>query len=411
MPVRLPAGWLFGNCRGERGYVVFLTGKYPSKTPQLPPYHGESQRPSRVLRGIISFSDKIVPVTEFWLVRHGQTDWNVEGRYQGQSDIPLNPTGLEQARRLAQSLNGLSFDAIYSSDLARAHQTALEIARVVGKPVYVDRRLREICQGEWEGQKLEEIKANFGRIAPQSPRDPLNDRAPGGESTLEVAQRVAQCAMEIADQQPYGKILIVSHGFALATLICQAHGIPLERVYTRIPDNAAPEVIAWPPVKQPEELAGKLEIRPFCPEDQAEAQALILGGLKEHWGSIDPTKNPDIYDISTAYRDAFFFVARHQGRMVGTAALIPRDEHTAEIVRMSVSGDLRRKGIGKALLHHLVNLAKQSDYCRLILETTSSWENAVQFYLENGFKVTHQRDGDTYFTLILKDQASSLKSI
>jgi broad specificity phosphatase PhoE len=188
------------------------------------------------------FSVTIGRVTELWLVRHGQTDWNLEGRYQGQSDIPLNQTGLDQARRLARKLDGQEFTAIFSSDLQRARQTAEILAEKTGVGVILDPRLREICQGEWEGKKLEEVKKMQMEDAVN---DPIHFHAPGGESVGIVSERLAKAADDIAHDFPRGKVLVVSHGLALATLICAARAVPIAEVYKVIPDNASPEIIEW----------------------------------------------------------------------------------------------------------------------------------------------------------------------
>jgi broad specificity phosphatase PhoE len=187
-------------------------------------------------------------MTELWLIRHGQTDWNVEGRYQGQADMPLNATGLAQAEAFAASLDGQKFSALYSSDLMRAYQTAQIIVAQVGLAIKTDQRLREINQGEWQGRTLVEIRAvyNESKQAQRSVIDPATARAPGGESVLEVSQRMALAADDIARAEPNGPVLVVSHGLALATLYCQARGIPLSEVYSHIADNTGAKVIEWP---------------------------------------------------------------------------------------------------------------------------------------------------------------------
>ena len=98
-------------------------------------------------------------MTTLLLARHGETDWNREGRWQGGSDTSLNERGREQARELAQQLD--SVDAIYSSDLARAAETAAIIAGTLGVEVRVDPRLRERSFGDWEGLNAEEIEQRF----------------------------------------------------------------------------------------------------------------------------------------------------------------------------------------------------------------------------------------------------------
>ncbi len=187
-------------------------------------------------------------MTSLWLVRHGQTDWNLEGRYQGQSDVPLNATGLSQAAAFAASLDGQQFEALYSSDLARAYQTAEVIAAKTGLPVQTDPRLREINQGQWQGRTLVEIKAIFNNESAQAKRitiDPVTARAPEGESVWEVSQRMALAADDIARIHPGGRVLVVSHGLALATLYCQAEDIPLAEVYSHIPENTQATIICW----------------------------------------------------------------------------------------------------------------------------------------------------------------------
>ena len=184
-------------------------------------------------------------MTEFCLVRHGQTDWNLEGRYQGQSDIPLNENGRIQAQMLAGKLKGAPFDAIYSSNLERAKQTADAIAAVLDLPVKTDTRLCEINQGEWEGQFVDIIRNHYIELWRQRTTDPANVRPPGGETVREVAQRVYAALDEIAHNYPDGSVLIVSHGLALATVVCKVRGIPIGQAYSVIPDNTEPVWVEW----------------------------------------------------------------------------------------------------------------------------------------------------------------------
>ena len=184
-------------------------------------------------------------MTELWLVRHGQTDWNAAGRFQGQSDVPLNSVGLAQAEALAGRLANTSFDAIYSSDLSRAYRTAQCLARPLGLAIRIEPRLREICQGQWEGMVYSEVVERFGEPGDPLQSDVSTDRAPGGETILEVALRVTDAINEIASAHPAQRVLVVSHGLALATLRVQALGLPLNCVYQHILPNTEPVVINW----------------------------------------------------------------------------------------------------------------------------------------------------------------------
>jgi broad specificity phosphatase PhoE len=183
--------------------------------------------------------------TELWLVRHGQTDWNLEGRYQGHANIPLNSTGLKQAESLAGELLGVVFDAIFSSDLQRASITAEIVGDRLGLKVTQDHRLREIDQGDWEGHLVADVQARYQAGAEGKNIDPTAIRPPGGETVGEVAQRVAAVADDIAHLYPQGRVLIISHGLAVATLICRFSHTPLSQVYSKIPANAHPVVVTW----------------------------------------------------------------------------------------------------------------------------------------------------------------------
>jgi broad specificity phosphatase PhoE len=184
-------------------------------------------------------------VKRFCLVRHGQTDWNLEGRFQGQSDVPLNQTGRGEAQSLAGQLSSQSFSAIFTSDLLRAKETADVIAEVLGVPVTPEPRLREINQGEWEGQFVEVIRARNSTLWEQRTIDPANFHPPGGESVAEVAERTQAAMRNITHHYPTGSVLIVSHGLALATIICQNSGIPLGQAFNHIPENAIPTWVDW----------------------------------------------------------------------------------------------------------------------------------------------------------------------
>jgi len=180
-----------------------------------------------------------------WLVRHGQTDWNREGRYQGQADPPLNAEGLMEAGHAAHALVGLPLAAVVSSDLQRAVQTAEVIARRMNLPVRVDSRLREVDLGEWEGIVFTDIQERYPEKIEARKREPLEFRPPGGESLREVARRVWQAADELAVKYPGKEVVVVSHGLALAALLARAHGEDLGAAYGRIPPNAIPQRVVW----------------------------------------------------------------------------------------------------------------------------------------------------------------------
>lgn len=136
-------------------------------------------------------------MTTLLFVRHGQTDWNAERRWQGHADVPLNDRGREQAHALAEQLAGESIDAIYSSDLSRARDTADIVGALLVVPVVVDADLREIDVGAVEGLTWEESQAFDGWQ---------------GEPKDAHAERVLGAVRRIAEQHPQERVLVVTHG-------------------------------------------------------------------------------------------------------------------------------------------------------------------------------------------------------
>jgi len=178
-----------------------------------------------------------------WLVRHGQTDWNAERRYQGQLDVPLNAAGKAQARALSTQLSRQRFAALYSSDLRRACQTARRIGDALALPVHCDVRLRELHHGCWQGQLYDDIHACYGDDWRHDP----HFKPPEGETLAELARRVSSLADELAGRHPGQQVLLVSHGVTLAALICLARRIPIQAAYDHLPANAGAEIVPWPP--------------------------------------------------------------------------------------------------------------------------------------------------------------------
>ncbi len=147
---------------------------------------------------------------EVWLIRHGETEWNVNKRFQGHLDIPLSPTGVGQAFRLAERLarSRLAFDRLYSSDLRRATETATPLAQALRLSLIPSPLLREIDVGQLAGLSRQETEARFPEFLAQAAQDPWNTPRPGGESMAQVASRLQAFLQDL----PPGRHLVVTHG-------------------------------------------------------------------------------------------------------------------------------------------------------------------------------------------------------
>ena len=154
------------------------------------------------------------------LWRHGQTPWNIQGRFQGQTDIQLDEVGVEQAERAARLLAALRPDAIIASDLSRALATAAPLARLTGLTVTTDKDLRERHGGAWEGLTDVEIRTRY-------PDEHAKWAPPEGETSVTVADRAGSALERIADGlQPGSLAVVVSHGAALRLGAARLLGLP-----------------------------------------------------------------------------------------------------------------------------------------------------------------------------------------
>jgi len=174
------------------------------------------------------------------LVRHGETVWNKEGRYQGHQDVALSPEGLKQAQQVAKRLAHEPVVAVYTSDLQRAAQTAQIIAQEHGLPFFALTALRELHFGEWEGLRHEEIRARYWEIHEQWFLDPFKVRVPGGESAGELQARAKTVIQEIIKKHQTGAVVIVAHGGTIRSILCEYLNCPFWKIKQ---DNTAINIL------------------------------------------------------------------------------------------------------------------------------------------------------------------------
>lgn len=184
-------------------------------------------------------------MTRVFLIRHGETEWNKLMKYQGQTDIPLSDKGREQAVNLAERLQSENFKAVYSSDLARAYETATLLAEPHGIEVRVCPGLKEISFGEWEGMTYDNINGKWSKEIDLFFSRPAEVEIPEGESFQILQQRVVASLHDLVAAHPDETILVVSHGAAIRTAICAALEIPLNQVWNIRQDNTALNIFEY----------------------------------------------------------------------------------------------------------------------------------------------------------------------
>jgi broad specificity phosphatase PhoE len=162
-------------------------------------------------------------MTTVYLARHGQSDWNAEGRWQGHADRPLTDLGRRQAELLAADLAGVLLDAVYSSDLARARETAETVARARQLEVTALRELREIDVGSWSGLSRDEAAERFPEAFARWRRG--EHAWDDGETYELMGERVVSAVLEIGRRHAGGAVLVVAHGGPVRALHAAALGL------------------------------------------------------------------------------------------------------------------------------------------------------------------------------------------
>jgi broad specificity phosphatase PhoE len=184
-------------------------------------------------------------MTQLVLIRHGQTQWNREGRWQGQADPPLNAFGRRQARRAAQALRGSGLDHLYTSDLRRALESARIIGAELGLAIIPEPRLREISLGRWQGMLSADIEAQYADEFRRWHTSPLTTRPPDGEDLHTLAARVLEAISEIALRHPDQRVGIVAHELPIAIILSHAQGVDLAQLRSLIPATGAWLEVVW----------------------------------------------------------------------------------------------------------------------------------------------------------------------
>ena len=177
------------------------------------------------------------------LLRHGETTWNIEGRYQGQEDTPLSPRGLEQGKKAALALKNIPSDRAISSPLSRSFETCRMAADYHHLTVMKDGRLIEISHGLWEGIHADEIEARYPKEFRLWHTHPEQVQMPEGENLEDVRKRAREAFDEYAAKYDGETVLVAAHDAVNKAIICDLLGLDMSHFWQIKQDNACINVL------------------------------------------------------------------------------------------------------------------------------------------------------------------------
>lgn len=181
----------------------------------------------------------------FYIVRHGQTNWNILGKTQGHGNSDLTAKGIEQATELAESIVNYPIDYIYSSDLGRAVQTAQILGDKLNIKVEETEALREMGFGEWEGLLIDEIKANYANVYTTWRNEPHLAQIPGGETLHLIKDRVDSFIQSLNEKYDNKHILLVTHSVTVRVMLLAFLNSGMENIYRIKQDNTALNIVEY----------------------------------------------------------------------------------------------------------------------------------------------------------------------
>ena len=181
----------------------------------------------------------------FYIVRHGQTNWNILGKTQGHGNSDLTAKGIEQATELAESIVNYPIDYIYSSDLGRAVQTAQILGDKLNIKVEETEALREMGFGEWEGLLIDEIKANYANVYATWRNEPHLAQIPGGETLHLIKDRVDSFIQSLNEKYDNKHILLVTHSVTVRVMLLAFLNSGMENIYRIKQDNTALNIVEY----------------------------------------------------------------------------------------------------------------------------------------------------------------------
>lgn len=184
-------------------------------------------------------------MTRIFLIRHGETQWNFDARYQGHSDIELSEKGTLQGEKLGLYFKRFSLDAVYASDLKRAFTTAQLIAQYHNLEVQLVPDMREINFGVWEGLTFKDIREKYRELADMWLKEPEQLVIPEGENFAQVKKRAYQAILNLVDKHQGQNVVVVSHGGTIRTVLCAILDLPLSKMWQIKQDNTALNMIEF----------------------------------------------------------------------------------------------------------------------------------------------------------------------